>query len=133
MHTNLAAAQALTVESVAHNGASKTHNHTKSAKTPKSGTHDKTDLKKVSGFDLCSAYLQNIGGPNYDSNGAFSLPVWAGACTVSFKRVSFIYTYEAAIPSRQTSLVRSFQIYIHTHIYYTCRTRMSSRLILWVA
>jgi hypothetical protein len=87
MHTNITAAQAFTVQSVAHEGATKNRNHTKSAKTINSGTHDKTDLKKVSGFDLCSVYLQNIGGPNYDSNGAFSLPVWAGACTVSFKRV----------------------------------------------
>jgi hypothetical protein len=50
-------------------------------KIPK-GTHqDKRNIRKVSGFDLCTAdYDAYIGGPNVAGTGAFSYPVYPGDC-----------------------------------------------------
>lgn len=60
----------------------KTHNKT-STKIPKSTTRDKTNLRKVSGFALCTKpYEAYVGGPNTAGTGAFSYPVYPGGCDV---------------------------------------------------
>jgi hypothetical protein len=50
-------------------------------KIPKTITHSKTNLRKVSGFSLCTMpYEAYVGGPNVAGTGAFSYPVYPGDC-----------------------------------------------------
>lgn len=59
-----------------------THNKTKTGNKIPKGTHqDKTNIRKVPGFSLCTApYDAYIGGPNVAGTGAFSYPVYPGDC-----------------------------------------------------
>lgn len=56
--------------------------HSKTGNTNPKGAHqDKTNLRKVSGFSLCTKpYGAYVGGPNVAGTGAFSLPVYPGDC-----------------------------------------------------
>jgi hypothetical protein len=86
-----AASQTVSIATASHNLAKNKTSHGKTPKTPKSGKHNKTNLRKVSGFDVCSIYPQWVGGEMYSGSGAFTLPLWAGACAVS--RSQHMYPY----------------------------------------
>lgn len=50
-------------------------------KLPKGAHNDKTNLRKVDGFNLCTqSYEAYIGGTGIAGTGAFSYPVYPGDC-----------------------------------------------------
>lgn len=69
------------IETIAFTDATKDQTKTGN-KIPKNTTpHDKTNLRKVSGFSLCTMpYEAYVGGPNVAGTGAFSYPVYPGDC-----------------------------------------------------
>ena len=57
--------------------------------------------KKVKSFQLCAAYAQYLGGPNYEGSIALTAPVWGGACpadTANASPVGFVTSICTANP-----------------------------------
>lgn len=79
-HLSLTAHTFITTDAQFEAMTQKQHNKTGN-KIPKSAHQDKTNLRKVSGFALCTKpYEGYLGGPNIAGTGAFSYPVYPGDC-----------------------------------------------------
>lgn len=92
-------------------------------KHPKGAHNDKTNLRKVTGFNLCTQeYDAYIGGTGVAGTGAFSYPVYPGDCAEVGKGNRSIFSCELLLFGR---IERCLALNAHLSTYRTTNTHNS--------